>query len=176
MLVVAVVAAVLIFVADALSPIDGAVAVLYTGVVLMVAPLGRKFIVVAGYISAVLALTAFLWGHASDLVGGALLRLVVSLVAILITVLLSMRDRSARISLAEQVRILEASHDTVIIRDSAGIVRYWNEGAERLYGRSRDQAIGRHYAELFDESAPVDEIDRSMREAGSWSEIGRAHV
>lgn len=168
-LVVAVVAAVLIFVADALSPIDGAVAVLYTGVVLMVAPLGRKFIVVAGYISAVLALTAFLWGHASDLVGGALLRLVVSLIAILITVLLSVRDRSARVSLAEQVRILEASHDTVIIRDSAGIVRYWNEGAERLYGWSRDEAVGRPYAELFDESAPVDEIDRSMREAGTWS-------
>ncbi|MBI5129340.1 MAG: PAS domain S-box protein [Rhodopseudomonas palustris] len=168
-LVMAFVASALIFAADALSPIDGAVAVLYTGVVLMVAPLGRKFIVAAGCISALLALTAFLWGHASDLIGGALLRFVVSLVAILITVLLSVRDRSARVSLAEQVRILEASHDTVIIRDSAGIVRYWNEGAERLHGWSRDEALGRHYAELFDESAPVEEIARSMREAGTWS-------
>ncbi|AVT75033.1 PAS domain-containing sensor histidine kinase [Rhodopseudomonas palustris] len=168
-LVIAVVASALIFAADALSPIDGAVAVLYTGVVLMVAPLGRRFIVAAGCIAALLALTAFLWGHASELVGGALLRLVVSLVAILITVLLSVRDRSARISLAEQVRILEAAHDTVIIRDSAGIVGYWNEGAERLYGWSRDEAIGRHYAELFDEAAPVEDIDRSIRDSGTWS-------
>ncbi|ABD04924.1 multi-sensor signal transduction histidine kinase [Rhodopseudomonas palustris HaA2] len=159
----------LIFAADALSPIDGAVAVLYTGVVLMVAPLGRRFILAAGYISAVLTATAFLWGHANDLVSGALLRFAVSLVAILITVLLSLRDRSARVTLAEQGRILELSHDTVVIRDPSGVVRYWNEGAARLYGWTRGEAIGRQCDDLLQGIVPVEEINQSLRRTGAWS-------
>ncbi|MGP9812550.1 PAS domain-containing sensor histidine kinase [Rhodopseudomonas sp. NSM] len=167
--VAATVAALLIFAADALSPIDGAVAVLYTGVILMVAPLGRRFVIAAGYISLVLTATAFLWGHANDLVGGALLRFTVSLVAILITILLSLRDRSARVTLAEQARILELSHDTVIIRDTSGDVRYWNEGAERLYGWTREEAVGRQCDELLQSVVPAEEINRSLRQTGTWS-------
>ncbi len=174
-LAAAVVASTLIFLADALSPIDGAVAVLYTGVVLMLAPLGRRFVIGSGCIAAVLTTTAFLAGHAADPLGGALLRYIVSLVAIAITVLLSLRDRSARTTLAEQARILELSHDTVVVRDRSDIIRYWNAGAERLYGWTRGEAVGKRCGDLLESLVPDEEIDASLAHNGTWSgEITRS--
>src|SRR5690348_7811491 len=101
-----------IFAADALSPIDGAVAVLYTGVVLMAAALGRRTVIATGLVTAMLASIAFLaghspWSHVSWLQDddplGAALRYVVSLVAIAITVLLTLRDGAARADLAARM-------------------------------------------------------------------------
>jgi PAS domain S-box-containing protein len=168
-LAAAVVASALIFLADALSPIDGAVAVLYTGVVLTLAPLGRRFVIASGCITAVLTTIAFLVGHAADPLGGALLRYIVSLVAIAITVLLSLRDRSARTTLAEQARILELSHDTVVVRDRSDMIRYWNAGAERLYGWTRAEAVGKRCSDLLESLVPDAEIDVSLAENGTWS-------
>ncbi|WP_420131663.1 PAS domain-containing sensor histidine kinase, partial [Rhodopseudomonas sp.] len=58
---------------------------------------------------------------------------------------------------------------TVIIRDPDGIVRYWNEGAERLYGWTRDEALGRPCGELLQETVPAEDIDRALRETGTWA-------
>ncbi|MCA1454316.1 PAS domain S-box protein, partial [Bradyrhizobium sp. BRP22] len=168
-LAAAVVASVLIFLADALSPIDGAVAVLYTGVVLTLAPLGRRFVIASGCITAVLTTIAFLIGHAEDPLGGAHLRYAVSLVAIAITVMLSLRDRSARTTLAEQARILELSHDTVIVRDQSDMIRYWNEGAERLYGWTRGEALGKRCSDLLQSAVPAREISAALAQSGTWS-------
>ncbi|MDI4237682.1 ATP-binding protein [Bradyrhizobium sp. Arg237L] len=168
-LAAAVVASALIFLADALSPIDGAVAVLYTGVVLTLAPLGRRFVIGSGCVTAVLTTIAFLIGHADDPLGGAHLRYAVSLVAIAITVLLSLRDRSARTTLAEQARILELSHDTVVVRDRSDIIRYWNEGAERLYGWTRGEALGRRCSDLLEPIVSAEEVNASLEQNGTWS-------
>ena len=43
---------------------------------------------------------------------------------------------SERGTLGEQARILELTHDTVIIRDANDVIVYWNDGAEQLYGYS----------------------------------------
>ncbi len=168
-----------IFAADALSPIDGAVAVLYTGVVLMAAALGRRTVIAAGLVTAVLTTIAFLishdpwsqfsWFHVDDPLGGATLRYVVSLVAIAITVLLTLRDGSTRVTLAEQARILELSHDTVVIRDAANIIQYWNEGAERLYGWKREEAIGKSCQQLLKTVLPGNDIALQLAQTGAWS-------
>ena len=39
-------------------------------------------------------------------------------------------------------RILEGSPDAVVLCDPGGRVRYWNRGAERIFGFSRAEAIG----------------------------------
>ncbi len=63
---------------------------------------------------------------------------------------LDQRDRL----LHEQRRLLDASQDAIIVGDSDGRVTYWNDGAERVYGWSRDEAVGKRTCDLigFDES------------------------
>jgi PAS domain S-box-containing protein len=39
--------------------------------------------------------------------------------------------------------ILSARSDAIIAADRDGIIRFWNPGAERLFGYSRDEAISR---------------------------------
>jgi PAS domain S-box-containing protein len=39
--------------------------------------------------------------------------------------------------------VLGSASDAVIASDSAGIVRFWNPGAERIFGFDRNEAIGR---------------------------------
>src|SRR3954462_3200127 len=46
-------------------------------------------------------------------------------------------------------QILDQTHDAVIATDLAGVITGWNRGAERLYGYTAAQGIGRHVAELY---------------------------
>ena len=39
--------------------------------------------------------------------------------------------------------VLERARDAVIVADRDGLVRFWNEGAERIFGHSREEALGR---------------------------------
>jgi PAS domain S-box-containing protein len=45
--------------------------------------------------------------------------------------------------------VFEAALDAVIVMDGRGHVRDWNPAAERVFGFSRDEAIGRELAELI---------------------------
>lgn len=154
---------------DLLTRFDGAVAVLYTAVVLLVAPAGRRAALAAGVGTAILAVAAFVMGHFSDLTDGALSRLAVSLTAIAITTGLSIRDRASRTTLGEQARILELSHDTVIIRDPHDTIVYWNDGAERLYGWTRNEALGRNCSDLLQCDFPQADVEAALAKVGQWS-------
>lgn len=154
---------------DLKQSLDGAIAVLYVAVILVVAPLGIRYVFACGIVAVVLSLLAFLVGHLHNPSEGAFSRLIVSLVAIGITTLLSLRDRSTRITLGEQARILELSHDTVIIRSNEDVILYWNEGAEHLYGWSRSEAVGKRCDELLATQRPEDDIYQRLREEGQWS-------
>ena len=55
--------------------------------------------------------------------------------------------------LVERDRLLDASQDAIFVRDSAGRISYWNDGAARIYGWTREEAIGERESDLirFDE-------------------------
>src|SRR3954454_16857749 len=38
--------------------------------------------------------------------------------------------------------VLSSSSDAIIAADTQGIIRFWNPGAERIFGYGRDAAIG----------------------------------
>lgn len=158
-----------IFSIDFFSRLEGAIAVLYIAVVLLVAPLGRRFVLISGIGTAVLTTIAFAAGHFVGLSEGAIFRYGVSLIAVAITTVLSLRDRSTRTTLSEQARILELSHDTVIIRDSDDVILYWNDGAEQLYGWTRREAIGRRCQTLLRCDFPEPEIKADLNRCGQWS-------
>ncbi|HEU0206081.1 MAG TPA: PAS domain-containing protein [Pseudolysinimonas sp.] len=72
--------------------------------------------------------------------------------------------------LSAQNAMLEEAQEAIIVRDLDGTIRYWNAAATRLYGWTRDEAVGRLARELI--YAGPDQFDRviqvAMRE-GRWS-------
>lgn len=44
----------------------------------------------------------------------------------------------------DYARILDLANDTIMIRDLKDEIIYWNQGAERLYGWSKKEALGKH--------------------------------
>ena len=74
-----------------------------------------------------------------------------------------LRDASERAEV-EQVRhhlaeVVAGTQDAVLSKDLDGIVTSWNPAAERLYGYTRDEAIGRHVSFLV----PADHKNEEMR-------------
>jgi PAS domain S-box-containing protein len=68
-----------------------------------------------------------------------------------------------------QAALLDAANDAIWVAGSDKKITYWNQGAERLYGWSKEEAIGKTAHELlFTEfPLPLAEIAR-QREKGGW--------
>ncbi len=45
--------------------------------------------------------------------------------------------------LIEQATLLDQAHDAIFVRDLDGHIRYWSQGAERVYGWTAEEMIGR---------------------------------
>jgi PAS domain S-box-containing protein len=74
-------------------------------------------------------------------------------------------------TLRERADLLELASEAIMVRDLDGNVRFWNSGAENLYGWSRHEAIGRDLHGLLHTEFPITrtEMERQLMQAGSWS-------
>ncbi|MGH8518603.1 MAG: GAF domain-containing protein, partial [Panacagrimonas sp.] len=54
--------------------------------------------------------------------------------------------RQSEIKLREQASLLDQAKDAIVVRDLDGRIRYWNKGAERLYGWSSTDVLGQSMA------------------------------
>jgi PAS domain S-box-containing protein len=69
----------------------------------------------------------------------------------------------APVSEVRLAAIVESSDDAILTKDRQGIITTWNPGAERMYGYSADEAIGKHISILIPEDRKGEEqriIDR----------------
>jgi PAS domain S-box-containing protein len=80
-------------------------------------------------------------------------------------------ERSAEQRLREQAMLLEEANDAISVRGLDHVVTYWNKGAERLWGWSGDEAIGRNVAELLghEDDAGFRTAFESTMKDGRWS-------
>ena len=86
--------------------------------------------------------------------------------------------RRIEVELRRQAALLDRSADAILVRELDGTVSYWNEGAERLYGYSRAEAIGANkYALLRTRIAvPRSDIDAALADTGEWrGEVEHTH-
>lgn len=147
-----------IFLLDALTPLDIAVAVMYSVVVLLASTFcARPRLIAVAMFCAVLTLAAYLLQHpVSDEEAEieALGRCVVSLVAILLTALLSLKNQRVTGVLREQASLLALSHDAIFVRDIYDAIRFWNHGAQELYGWPSQATVGRSSHELLQTRFP----------------------
>lgn len=163
--------ALVVFAIDAFTPLDIAIAVLYVVVVLLVASTGsRRTTTAVAYGCVALTLLAFALSHDEHYSGGAVARCAVSLLAIVTTAMLALRDQANTAILRERLELLDLTHDAIVAHDMNDRITFWNQGAEKLYGWTAAQAIGQPIHELTRTHAAIslEDIRREVLRSGGW--------
>ncbi|MBW4619084.1 MAG: PAS domain S-box protein [Cyanosarcina radialis HA8281-LM2] len=77
--------------------------------------------------------------------------------------------KQAEAKIHEQAALLDISTDAIYVRDLDDCILYWNRGAEKLYGWSAAEAIGRSSEELFHTNpAQLETAIATTLDLGSW--------
>ncbi|MCS0495941.1 ATP-binding protein [Ancylobacter sp. MQZ15Z-1] len=171
MAVLATILAAAIFALDTFSPVDMAIAVLYVVVVLLAANyVERRGLLAISGLCVGLTLASFFIIHGDSFDLGSVMRCAVSIAAITVTTLLSLRNQDATDSLKEQAALLDLTHDAIFVRDTEDVIRYWSQGAQELYGWTRAEAVGRNAADLLKTAFPhaLATIRRELLQTGRW--------
>ena len=61
--------------------------------------------------------------------------------------------KRAEEQIAEQAAFLDKARDAILVRDLEGKILFWNKGAERMYGWTRQEVVGRNDWRIF--STPI---------------------
>lgn len=59
------------------------------------------------------------------------------------------RHKAAAEQVREQALLLEKARDAIIVRDMDNVILFWNQGAQRLYGWTAEQAVGHKAHDLI---------------------------
>jgi PAS domain S-box-containing protein len=72
--------------------------------------------------------------------------------------------------LKEQAELLDLAHDAILVRDSEGIIGYWNNGAEETYGWRKEEALGEKSHDLLQTQFPIpmEDIVSCTLSTGQW--------
>jgi PAS domain S-box-containing protein len=92
-------------------------------------------------------------GHAARLVG----------ISVDIT-----EHKEAEAHVRQQATLMDYAHEALIVRETGGTIRYWNHGAEALYGYSAADAIGTPIHALFGAEERVEELEQALAQQGVW--------
>jgi PAS domain S-box-containing protein len=85
--------------------------------------------------------------------------LLFALVCLLIASLALQRSEAQRVADVNQARlaaIVQSSDDAILSKTLEGIITSWNKGAERLYGYTEAEVIGKHVSMLSPPELPAD--------------------
>lgn len=79
--------------------------------------------------------------------------------------------RAAEEQLRRQAELIDAAPAAIIVRDPDGTIRFWNQGAEQMYGWPAGAAIGRNIHRLLSTRFPAQlaDVERALEETGSWA-------
>jgi PAS domain S-box-containing protein len=72
--------------------------------------------------------------------------------------------------LREQANLLSLTHDAIYVRDMKGVIRYWNRGAEELYGWPAEYTSGEIAHQLLKTVSPLpfEQIEAELLRTGRW--------
>jgi len=78
--------------------------------------------------------------------------------------------RQAEQEIRQQAALLDITTDAIIVFDLEQQISFWNQGAERLYGFSTTEAIGKKLQMLFPQEIlpKFEEATKQVIESGSW--------
>ena len=84
---------------------------------------------------------------------------------------LSKEKEQVQLTLRKQAELINLSPDAIIVRKIDGKIAFWSKGAEKLYGWTKDEAIGQNINNLLkmESSQPIREIVKNLKLNGKWS-------
>jgi PAS domain S-box-containing protein len=79
--------------------------------------------------------------------------------------------KKAEDATARQAELIDLSPDAIIVRKLDGTITFWSKGAERLYGWTKEEAIGQDVNVLLKTQLPqsLKEIQNDLKTKGKWS-------
>ena len=81
-----------------------------------------------------------------------------------------MERQAADAHIRQQASLLDKAQDAIMVRGLDNTIRYWNKGAERLYGWTHDEVIGESTETLlYDDPTAYRENTRKVLEHGEWN-------
>ena len=88
--------------------------------------------------------------------------------AVLVLTMDRTAQRRAEERVREQASMLNLAADAIMVREIGGRVLFWNKGAERLYGWTAEEAVGKSVLDLFVRVRRPD-AEQELIEKGAWS-------
>jgi PAS domain S-box-containing protein len=85
--------------------------------------------------------------------------------------LLARNERSSH-RLREQASLLDKAQDAILVTDLERRLTFWNKGAERLYGWTAGETIGRSVTDLFYPDGDAREVQQAFQDVmknGEWT-------
>lgn len=81
------------------------------------------------------------------------------------------KREQAEETLRKQASLIDLSPDAIIVRQLDGVITFWNRGAEKLYGWTKDEAIGQDINSLLKPKypQPIEKILSNVKLEGKWS-------
>jgi two-component system, cell cycle sensor histidine kinase and response regulator CckA len=78
--------------------------------------------------------------------------------------------KRAEEQIKEQAALLDQAQDAILVRDLDQNILFWNKGAEKIYGWSAEEVIGKNAGELLfkDRSAQFDAARNAIIKDGEW--------
>src|SRR5580658_4212882 len=72
--------------------------------------------------------------------------------------------------LRERADLLELASEAILVRDCAGVLTYWNAGAEALYGWDRNEVLGKAVHDILGTDSPVQasSSESTLISSGRW--------
>ena len=151
------VTALVIFILDTVTPQDITFPMLYVAVVLMASSfckprevwlvvLGCAGLAVLSYVISPPAIT-------SQIVGVA--NMALAIMAMGLTAFLAVRYQSTVGAVREQAKLLDLTHDCIIVGDMNHMITYWNRSAEALYGWTAAEVIGKISSQFLGTTFPI---------------------
>jgi PAS domain S-box-containing protein len=159
-----------IFIADTTTELGIAIPVLYVVVVVMAARFcrARGLVLVAAGCVGLTVLSYFLTPHGP--VPAAVTNTLISIATTVLTTLLLLQTQAVEGERREQANLLDLTHDAIFVRDMESVIKYWNRGAQELYGWAAEQAAGKGTHDLLKTVFPasLDQIGAEVLHTGRW--------